>query len=310
MQPLPEPLRSAAFTLADLRAAGRSVERARRADVQHPHHGVHLAAKGMADAATLDGRCRALLPVLGAGHAFSHATALKLWGAPLPGEASHGEELHVTAVGERGRLERPGVTSWETGFGGVMLCELDGLPIVSPADAWAQVSGGLGPGRRPLDLAWLVAIGDFLLTGAREPSGQRRPLCHRGDLVDAARRRRGKRGAKLLSLALELVRPGPQSPRESELRVAIIEAGLPEPVIQVPVTTALGLRHSDLGYPDRRLLLEYQGDHHRTSRAQWLDDLTRVQLFEDAGYRTLLVGDADLHPTPHAFLTRLARALR
>lgn len=44
------------------------------------------------------------------------------------------------------------------------------------------------------------------------------------------------------------------------------------------------------------MLLEYQGDEHRTSRRRWLSDLTRTQLLDDAGYRTILVGDADLVP--------------
>ena len=73
--------------------------------------------------------------------------------------------------------------------------------------------------------------------------------------------------------------------------------------------TAAGLRHADLGYPDARLLIEYHGDQHRTDRAQWLEDLTRRQLFEDAGYRVMEVGAADLTPNCHALAARVRRAL-
>ncbi|HEX5859969.1 MAG TPA: hypothetical protein VFY91_17810, partial [Microbacterium sp.] len=112
-----------------------------------------------------------------------------------------------------------------------------------------------------------------------------------------------------LSWALERVRPGVDSPKESLLRIGLMEAGLPEPAIQVPVVTAEGVRHSDLGYPHARLLLEYQGDEHRVSRQRWLKDLTRVQLFEDAGYRVIAVGADDLEPDCRALARRIRRAL-
>ncbi len=93
------------------------------------------------------------------------------------------------------------------------------------------------------------------------------------------------------------------------MRLAMVDFGLPEPQVQVPVHTAEGLRHADLGYPELRLLFEYQGDQHRTDRNQWLEDLTRVQLFEDAGYRTMLIGADDVTDrTLPALIARIIRA--
>lgn len=89
-----------------------------------------------------------------------------------------------------------------------------------------------------------------------------------------------------------------------------MRSGLPEPDVQVPVVTREGVRHADLGYPGARVLLEYQGDEHRTSRERWLSDLRRIQLFQDAGYHVILVGapDVDTHIT--ALAGRVRRALR
>jgi very-short-patch-repair endonuclease len=99
------------------------------------------------------------------------------------------------------------------------------------------------------------------------------------------------------------------SPQESIRRVALVDAGIPEPRVQVAVRTAAGVRHADLGWPEHRLLLEYQGDEHRASRRRWLDDLTRVQLLEDAGYRVILVGAADLDDDARALAARIRCAL-
>ena len=309
MRQLPPPLTRAPFTLDDLRSEGRSVERARRSDILHPHYGVHLQ-RPMPE--TVASRCHALLPVLKPEHAFSHLTAARLWGMPLPWLPPEiADELHVLAVGARGRVERPGVVSWEIDSSGVGPVGLvAGLTVVSPADVWAQLAGLPERRYQQVDVARLIAIGDFLITGERRERGARRPLCSFEDLIAATDRRRGKRGVKKLALALPRVRRGPDSPKESLLRVALVNAGLPEPEIQVPILTSAGLRHADLGYVKERLLLEYQGDEHRTDRRRWLQDLTRVQLFEDAGFRTILVGDADVYPDSRQLTRRVDRALR
>lgn len=99
------------------------------------------------------------------------------------------------------------------------------------------------------------------------------------------------------------------SVRETFLRLALTDAGLPEPTVQLRVPTAEGDRHADLGYPAAGLLLEYLGDAHRTSRRRWLDDLTRVQLFQDAGWDVMMIGAADLDPDPAALIERVRRKL-
>ena len=77
----------------------------------------------------------------------------------------------------------------------------------------------------------------------------------------------------------------------------------------MPVETAEGRRHADLGYPSRKLLIEYQGEEHRSSRKRWLGDLTRVQLFQDAGYEVFLIGADDVDPDCSALAARVRRAL-
>lgn len=75
-------------------------------------------------------------------------------------------------------------------------------------------------------------------------------------------------GLRRLEAALGLVDPGAQSPRESYLRLLLIDAGLPRPQTQVPVPGADGLpvAYLDMGRPEWMVAVEYDGDHHRTDR--------------------------------------------
>lgn len=240
-------------------------------------------------------------------HAFSHRTAARLWGIPLPARWRDGEPVDLLAVGDRGRLRRPGIRSWETTVD-VAVAAHDVGPVVSPADTWVHLAT---LPRREVPFEWLVAAGDFLISGTRLRGGIRTPpLATPRQLVRSVARHGARRGARALDRALPLLRAPVDSPKETLLRLGLVDAGLPEPAVQPPIRTAAGTRHPDLGYLRQRVLLEYLGDVHRTDRRRWLEDLTRVQLFEDAGYRVILVGADDLFPTGIAALSgRVRRAL-
>lgn len=281
---------------------GVSRGRLRAADLRHPHHGIYAALEAGDDDDML-GRCRLLLPALGPEQLFSGRTAAALWGMPLP-RASTPPMLDVVTTGGGAAMRRPGVIGSRTGLV-LQRGDVDGVPVLSPTETWCRLAAG------PQALAgrWLVATADFLLSGRRGERGRTRPLATRAELVAAVVARGSARGARSLRAALDRTRSPVDSPQESLLRVALVDAGIPEPQVQVAVRTAAGVRHADLGWPEHRLLLEYQGDEHRSSRRRWLEDLTRVQLLEDAGYRVILVGAGDLDDDARALAARIRRAL-
>jgi len=309
-EPLPHPLHLGPFRFREAQELGVSRRRLRRNDVIRPHRDVYAAGPAGDD---IRDRCDRALPLLGANRWFSHLTAARLWEAPLPFEHAASESLHVLSLPGAGPIRRPGIVGWESADADVDRRLLGIVPIVAPAAVWCQmavpgatgIDAGTGA-RRNLSRDWLVAVGDFLLTGPRH---RRSPLCTREELAEALRRHRGKRGAKAATWAIERLRAPVHSPRESLLRLALVRRGLPEPEVQVPVQTSGGLRHADLGYPDARLLIEYQGDHHRTDRRQWLEDLARVQLFEDAGYRVIAAGANEFDDDCAGLALRIRRAL-
>jgi hypothetical protein len=106
------------------------------------------------------------------------------------------------------------------------------------------------------------------------------------DVLAVAGRHRGARGLRQLETVLEVVDPGAQSPRESYLRLLLIEAGLPRPRTQVPVlgTDGLPIAYLDMGWPDLMVAVEYDGDHHRLDRRQYLKDIRRLELLDRLGW--------------------------
>jgi hypothetical protein len=128
------------------------------------------------------------------------------------------------------------------------------------------------------------------------------------DVLAIAGRHRGARGLRQLETVLEVVDPGAQSPRESYLRLLLIEAGLPRPRTQIPVLGADGLpiAYLDMGWPDLMVAVEYDGDHHRFDRHQYLKDIRRLELLERLGWLIIRVVAED---RPADIVRRVRHAL-
>jgi hypothetical protein len=106
------------------------------------------------------------------------------------------------------------------------------------------------------------------------------------DVLRIAQRHPHSPGLRRLEAALELVDPGSQSPRESYLRLLLIDAGLPRPQTQIPVLGADGIpvAHIDLGWEEYLVGVEYEGDQHQTDRRRYVYDIQRVETLERIGW--------------------------
>ena len=115
-------------------------------------------------------------------------------------------------------------------------------------------------------------------------------------------------GLRRLETALELVDPGAQSPRESYLTLLLIDAGLPRPQTQIPVPGMDGIpvAYLDLGWEELMVAVEYDGDHHRTDRRQYVKDIRRQEMLERMGWIIVRVVAED---SPANVLRRVRRAL-
>ena len=115
------------------------------------------------------------------------------------------------------------------------------------------------------------------------------------DVELLAHRYAGRRGIRRARQAVDLFDPGAQSPKESWLRVVLIQAGLPKPQTQIPVLNEFGsaVAYLDMGWEDVKVAVEYDGEQHRSDRRQYIWDVRRLEMLERLGWIIIrvLAGD-------------------
>ena len=111
------------------------------------------------------------------------------------------------------------------------------------------------------------------------------------DVLDIAANHPHVKGLQRVRGLLEQVDAGAQSPRETWLRLLLIEAGLPRPETQIPVTRLDGYSHYflDMGWRDVMVAVEYDGEQHRVDRYIYRDDLARSEYIAHVGWRRIRV---------------------
>jgi hypothetical protein len=287
---LPRSLNREGFTLAEAHAAGVSLKRARASDLEIPFRGV----RAVADDCGAPSRARAYAARMPVGQFYSHTTAALLLGIPLPRHAAQDPRLHVCTVAP-GRAPRMTGVVGHTVSAPPDLCVVDGLVVTSPLTTWCDLA-------TVLHLDDLIAAGDHLL-------GVLRPPATPAELAAAVASRAGQRGSQRLREALTCVRPRVESRQETRLRLLIVRAGFPEPDTNVYLPLRPGRKRvrGDLVYLEYRVLLEYDGEHHRTDTIQYARDVERLDDVMADGWRVIRV----LKDTPTAeILARLDDALR
>jgi hypothetical protein len=98
------------------------------------------------------------------------------------------------------------------------------------------------------------------------------------------------RGVRQLRELLPLVDPGAESPKESWLRLLLIDNGFPIPETQIPVGDGdEPFAFLDMGWRHIQLAVEYDGDHHRTDRPQYVKDMRRLPRIQRCGWEVIRV---------------------
>ncbi|MDT5210857.1 MAG: hypothetical protein QOF67_3272 [Mycobacterium sp.] len=98
------------------------------------------------------------------------------------------------------------------------------------------------------------------------------------------------RGVRQLRELLPLVDPGAASPKESWLRLLLIDNGFPIPETQIPVLDGgFPFAFLDMGWRHIQLAVEYDGDQHRTDRPQYVKDMRRHRKIAKHGWEVIRV---------------------
>ena len=171
----------------------------------------------------------------------------------------------------------PGIIVRRERIGVEDLVDLGGLRVTNPARTAFDLARHL-----PRDVA--VVHLDALSAATGLTAAQVTPL------ID---RHKGTRRVRQCQTALSLMDGGAQSPKESWLRLVLIDAGLPRPVTQIRVTDGQFVAYLDMGWEAPMVALEYDGDHHRTDRTQYVKDIRRAEMVNRLGWQVIRVINED-----------------
>lgn len=293
---LPPDLLRKPLSIAGARALGVEPARLRSRSLQRPYYAVRSRDLDLNDVAD---RCRAYVPVMSRAAVFSHSTSAQLWEMPLPLWLN--VDVHVTVpvphrapagkavIGHQQRLELGERVT------------VHGLAVASPAATWAQLA-------ELLTVDDLIAVGEYIITA--NPFEKRLALAGTEQLGAALAVRSGGPGHRRRVAALAQIREGALSRPETFVRLLVVRCGLPEPLINTDILGARGefIAMPDLHWPELRVALEYQGDHHR-GRGQFRRDVARLERLVDAGWLVVQVTAAELYGDPQIIVERVARRL-
>ena len=295
--PLPFELALGPFRVEEAAAFGIMRSRLRANDLSSPHHGVRMLGRAGVD---IDERAAAFLPLLRRDEVFSHVTAALLLGLRLPLRLQTAP-LHVTVITEhrtdgvaRAR-RRPGVIGHRADHRETAV-STTGFPVTDAIATW-------------LDLAPMLSVEEIIVAGDGLVR-RRHPLAEPRELVERVESTSRLRGIRAIRTAMPFIRPRTDSGRETQLRLLLVSCGIREPEVNGAIEDEAGriIAHGDLVWRHERVIVEYEGDHHRTDRRQFSIDIDRIGRLEAAGWRVIRV-DAALFARPDALVPRIRPAL-
>lgn len=160
------------------------------------------------------------------------------------------------------------------------------------------------PARTALDLACRYPLGKAV---AAIDALARATRLKMADVELLAERYPGRRGIRRARVALPLVDAGAESPRESWLRLLLIRAGFPEPQTQIPIYDQYGqlAAVADMGWEDIKVGVDYEGEHHRTTRGAFNKGIRRHETVTGLGWIDIRV---TLEDTEAGIIGRVANA--
>ena len=290
---LPSALPWPVFTRAEAIRAGASPDRLRRPDLLRLRRGLY-ARRGVdfreADIAAALCRDDETVVVVG-------LSAARILGIPIPLHLErwdHSTPIHLATSASRGRSGTTviwhdlSLAPRDVRQHGYQLRGSEHsstIMLTTRARTWRDLAGHLSRND-------LIAAGDHLLRRPRPDFEDRKEAwCTRDELLAVST----GRYAATLREAVTHLRIGADSPKETQLRLAFVGAGLPEPRINVPLIGADGAeRHSpDFQWPDFRLCAEYEGVTHNDP-AQVKRDIRRARAVTEAGWTEVRLSKEDL----------------
>jgi len=223
------------------------------------------------------------------------ATALQALGVALPQAAQDWDVIHIMIAEGIERPRRAGVAAHRGRPGRSVWRTVNGMPVLHPVDHWLQIRGVTDDE--------LTEIGDGFVR-------RKNPLLTIYQMQHRLSELSHEPGVVPVRRAMRLVLPDTDSIYETKTRLLMIRCGLPTPTVNYPVWCPRSdfTYLIDMGYPDQKIGIEYDGAYHGQSREQMSMDADRRRNLLDAGWFMITVTADQLnHPTD--FLDSIRRAL-
>ncbi|WP_326551277.1 endonuclease domain-containing protein [Micromonospora sp. NBC_01813] len=217
--------------------------------------------------------CRAVATRLPTGAAIYGLSAAYLWGVDLlPQRGRATAPVHVAVPSIARPDPHPRIRYAKLALDHKHdVTPLFGMPVTS------GVRTAYDLGRRLPRADALITLDAFL----------RRRTCTKAQLAAYVDAHPGRRHVNQLRELLSLADPLSASPMESRLRLLLHDAGLPKPTPQYEIRVQRKfIARVDLAYPQWRIAIEYEGDHHR-EQATFRKDVHRFNALHAAGWLAL-----------------------
>lgn len=192
--------------------------------------------------------------------------------AALHGAAFVDDDVPIEVIG-KSRRPQDGVVVRHERIAADEITTIDGLAVATPERTALDLARHL---RRATALGHLDALA--AATGLAPDA-----------VIALAGRYTGARGVRRARDLLPLTDPGAQSPRESWLRLLLIDAGFPRPATQIRVSDGFLTAFVDMGWADLRIGVEYDGDQHLSTRRQYVNDIGRHEMLLAQGWLIIRV---------------------
>ncbi len=248
-------------------------------------------------------RVRAYAQIMPEHAFFIGPTAALIGAAPLPFGLHR--ELHVGVLAPRSAPRRPGIRGRQLRVGSMH--RYHGLRVADVPTTWATLA-------THLDEYNLVTATDHIIRIPRSPGGfhdlpRLDPLTDQAALAAILSANRWH-GAERLRRALDRARTGSSSRPETWLRLTIIDAGLPEPELDVDIFDGDGrfVACADLAYPQLRISLDYEGEGHQEQR-RFEHDINRFARLAEIRWDALRFTSQHVFRDSGLGVARIRRAL-
>ncbi|MBB5162369.1 endonuclease domain-containing protein [Mycobacterium sp. AZCC_0083] len=175
-------------------------------------------------------------------------------------------------------------------------CIVNGLPATTPARTAFDIGR-----RRGLEVAVIRLDALMQATKLKTP-----------DIDLLVERHAGARGIVQLRNAISLADAGAESPQETRTRLLLVAAGMPPPTTQIDVYDAdeYFVARLDMGWPQYKVGVEYDGAQHWTDASQRSRDIDRMAELNALRWTIVRVSSEMLRHRPATVVARVRSALR